>query len=209
MSRNSRSSTAADGDSNPCDVERRRFVPGGDGAVERPDGGRRDRRQPPRQLLAADVEVASASSSSVGARPCLASSSEIAALDVAGPAADRPRHPVELAQPVVDGTADAGRGERLELHASVGLEPLDGVDQAEHPGADQIAGIDARRQAGADTAGDELHERRVVDDQVIARRRCSCGAASVSQCIARSGSSGTMLMLEGGPRDRRHGAGRG
>jgi hypothetical protein len=91
-------------------------------------------------------------------------------LDLARPAADRPRHPVELAEPVVDRAADARRGERLELHAPVGLEAIDGVDQSEHSGADQVAGIDAVRQTGADTTGDELDERRVVHDQVVARR---------------------------------------
>ena len=157
---------------------RGRFVPVVDGSVERTDGGGGDRGQPPRQLLGTDVEVGG--QLFVGGRPTvLGLELGDRPLDVAGPAPNRPRNPVELAQSVVDGTADAGRGERLELHAPVGLEPLDGVDQPEHPGADQIAGIDARRQAGTDAAGDELHERRVVDDQVVARRRCSCGAASV------------------------------
>ena len=169
MSRNSRSSRAADGDSNPWESSAAGSCPWSMARSSGPDGGRRDRCQPPRQLLAADVEVGR--HLLVGGRPAvLGLELGDRALDVARPAADRPRHPVELTQPVVDGAADTGRGERLELHASVGLEPLDGVDQAEHPGADQITGIDARRQAGADTAGDELHERRVVDDQVITRR---------------------------------------
>ena len=92
-------------------------------------------------------------------------------LDLAGPAAHRPRHPVERAQPVEDRAADARHGERLELHAALGVEALDGVDQAEHAGADEVARIDAVRQAGADTTGDELHQRRVVHDQVVAGRR--------------------------------------
>jgi hypothetical protein len=85
-------------------------------------------------------------------------------------------------------------GERLELDAAPRVEPLDRVDEAEHPGADEVARIDARRQAGADTTGDELHQRRVVHDEVLARG----GLRRFSQrvhCICRSGSSGTMLML--------------
>ena len=68
-------------------------------------------------------------------------------LDLAGAAAHRARHPVELAQPVVDRAPDAWHGERLELDPALGIEPFDGIDQAEHAGADQIARVDAARQA--------------------------------------------------------------
>ena len=91
------------------------------------------------------------------------------ALDLAGSAAYRPRHPVELAQAVVDGAPDARRGERLELHTALGIEAIDGVDQTEHAGADEVARVDAARQSGTDTTGDELDERRVVHDQVVTR----------------------------------------
>ncbi len=80
-------------------------------------------------------------------------------LDTAGTAADRSRHPVELAQTVVDRTADTRHGKRLELDPAFGIEPLDRVDQAEHTRADEISRVDTRGQAGADTAGDELHQR--------------------------------------------------
>ena len=115
----------------------------------------------------------SASSASVGDRPVRASSSAIARSTSLRPCPHRPRHPVELAQPVVDRPADPRRGERLELHAALRIEALDGVDQPEHPGADQVARVDARRQPGADTTGDELDERRVRDDQVVAGRRAA------------------------------------
>ena len=92
-------------------------------------------------------------------------------LDAARPAAHRSRHPVELAEPVVHRTADARHGERLELHATLGIETFDGVDQAEHARADEVARVDARRQAGTHTTGDELDQRRVVDDQVLASGR--------------------------------------
>ena len=99
------------------------------------------------------------SSSSVGRPTVLGLQFGDRPLDVAGPAANRPRNPVELAQSVVDRAADPWRGEGLELHASGRIEPLDRVDEPEHPGADQVAGIDAGRQAGTDTAGDELDQR--------------------------------------------------
>ena len=56
-----------------------------------------------------------------------------------------------------------------------GIEPLDGVDQPEHPGADEVARVDARRETGADAAGDELDERGVRDDEVVSAPM-SCGA---------------------------------
>ena len=87
--------------------------------------------------------------------------------------ADRTRHPVELAQAVVDRAPDARRGERLELHPALGIEPLDGVDQPEYAGADEVARVDAGRQSGADAAGDELDERGIRDDEVITRRRAA------------------------------------
>ena len=52
-----------------------------------------------------------------------------------------------------------------------GVEPLDSIDEAEHARTDEIARIDAVGQAGTDTAGDELDQRRVVDDQAIAGHR--------------------------------------
>ena len=129
--------------------------------------------------FAADVEVGRPARRRWAPGRCLCLELGDRPLDLACPAAHRPRHPVELAQPVVDRAADAGRGERLELHAAVGLEPLDGVDQPEHAGADQIAGIDAR------SAGRRRHGRRRTSRAANSGRsggrgtRCSCGAASV------------------------------
>ena len=65
--------------------------------------------------------------------------------------------------PRMRGTANVSN-----LTPRVGVEALDGVDQAEHAGADQVAGVDAVGQAGTDTAGDELHQRRVVHDDAVA-----------------------------------------
>ena len=92
-------------------------------------------------------------------------------LDLASPAAHRPRHPVERSQAIEDRATDARYGERLELDTAFGIEPLDGIDEAEHAGTDQVARVDAVGQAGADTAGDELDERRVVDDEAVAGDR--------------------------------------
>jgi hypothetical protein len=92
-------------------------------------------------------------------------------LDAARPAANRPRHPVELAQAVVHRPTDPWHRERLELDTSFRIEPFDRVDQAEDAGADQVTGVDARREARADTTGDELDQRRVVDDQVVSGGR--------------------------------------
>ena len=61
-----------------------------------------------------------------------------------------------------------GHRERLELDLAVGVEPLDRADQPEEAVRDEILLVDVRRQARSDAAGDELHERRVGQDQPVA-----------------------------------------
>ena len=95
------------------------------------------------------------------------------ALDLLRPGAHRAGYPIELPQPVVDRSADAGHRERLELDAALEVEPLDRIDQSEHTRADEVTGIDTGGKPGADPTGDELDERRVVHDQVIAGGRVS------------------------------------
>jgi hypothetical protein len=83
----------------------------------------------------------------------------------ARPRANRTGHPVERPQAVEDRTADARHGVRLELHAMIGIEFVDCVHQPEHARAHEIGRVDRLRQTGAETAGHELHETRVVDDE--------------------------------------------
>ena len=153
-------------------AQRSRLGPEVERPLERADRRRGDRGQPLPQGVSWDGEVggdlgvvrrASVRRLEIGDGP----------LDLPCPRPHRARHPVQLAQAVVDGAADPWRGERLELHRPLRIEALDGVDQPEHARADEIARIHRVRQPGTDATGDELDERGVRDDQMIASRRAA------------------------------------
>ena len=91
------------------------------------------------------------------------------ALDLARASPHGPRHPVERAQLVDDRAADTCHSEGLELDLAVRVEPLDRADQAEQPVRDEVLLVDVRGKARADAAGDELHERRVREDEPVAK----------------------------------------
>ena len=56
------------------------------------------------------------------------------------------------------------------LIVAVGVEALDRADQPEQPVRDEVLLVDVRRQAAPKPPGDELHERRVGEDQAVAER---------------------------------------
>ena len=60
---------------------------------------------------------------------------------------------------------------RLELDRALDVELLDRVDETEDPVGHEVGLLDVRRQADADPAGDVFDERRVVQDQALARGR--------------------------------------
>ena len=137
--------------------------------VERRHRGARDLEQAAVELLARDAHLgrdllvgrrAHQRALEVGDRP----------LDLTGARADRPRHPVERAELVDDRTLDPDDRVGLELDLAVRVVPLDRADQAQQTVGDEILLVDVRRQARAETAGDELHERRVREDQAVAER---------------------------------------
>ena len=90
-------------------------------------------------------------------------------LDVTGLRADRARHPVERAQLVDDRALDPGDGEGLELDLAVEVVALDRADQADQAVGDQVALLDVGGQPGGHPAGHVLDERRVRDDEALAR----------------------------------------
>ena len=107
----------------------------------------------------------------VGRRACsFASSSRDRALDLARARAHRARHPVHRAQLVDDRALDPRDRVRLELDVAVGVVALDRADQAEQPVRDEVAFVDVRGQPGAEPPGDVLDERRVRQDQPVAKR---------------------------------------
>ena len=93
------------------------------------------------------------------------------ALDLAGARADGTRHPVHRPQLVDDRALDPGDRVRLELHVAVGVVALDRADEAQQAVRDEVVLVHVRREAARDAAGDELHERRVREDQPVAQRR--------------------------------------
>ncbi len=105
-------------------------------------------------------------------------------LDLTGARAHRARHPVERAQLVDDRAPDARDRVRLELDLAIGIEPLDRPDQAEQPVRDEILLVDVRRQARPETAGDELDERRIGEDEPVPERLLA--GARPSSCDSRA-----------------------
>ena len=91
----------------------------------------------------------------------------MARLDAAALGTHRARHPVHRSQLVEDGAAHPRDGEGLELETALDVEAVDGVDEPEHAVADEIALIDGVGQPGGDTRCDVLHDRRVVDDELV------------------------------------------
>ena len=90
-------------------------------------------------------------------------------LDLAGPRADRARHPVERAQLVDDRALDARDRVGLELDLALEVEALDRADQADEPVGDEVGLVDVRGQPRRHAAGDVLDQRRVGDDEPLAR----------------------------------------
>ena len=96
----------------------------------------------------------------VGGRPALASF-ELGERLLHRPdlGANRAGHPVDAAQLVEDGALDTADGVGLELEATVGLELVDGVDQAEHAVAHEVRVLDVLGKADRDAARDVLDQR--------------------------------------------------
>ncbi len=89
------------------------------------------------------------------------------ALDLAGSRPDRSGDPVEGPQFVEDRPLDAVDGVGLELPSALGLELVDSVDEPERPVGHEIGRIDVAGQTRTESARDELHKRREVEDQTF------------------------------------------
>ena len=115
------------------------------------------------------IPTFAAISSSVGARPSLLSSSAIAR------SISRARERTER------GTQSSARSSSMiepliraiayvsNLMSRVGVVALDRAHQAEQPVRDEVALVDVRGQPGAEPAGDVLDERRILEDQPVAK----------------------------------------
>ena len=90
------------------------------------------------------------------------------ALNLTGAGSYRARHPIEGAQLVEDGALDPVHRIGLEFVAAGRFELVDGVDQPEGAVGDEVRRLHVARQARAQTAGDELDQRGIVEDQALA-----------------------------------------
>ena len=145
-----------------------RSAPDGDELVEGQDRDERDLRDDVVQLAPGDAE-------SLGhlllGRLSLQHRLEVGVrlLDLPRLEPDRPRDPVHRTELVDDGALDARDRVGLELVAAARFELREGVDEAEHAVADEVGLVHARGQARRDPARHVLHERGVVQDQLLAR----------------------------------------
>ena len=153
------------------DRARRRI---GHDMVEWPNVACGDVRQPLLQLLDTDVEMAGDFVFGWCTTECVLELGDCA-LHRTRPGAHRPRYPGEGPQAVEDRTADARHGVRLELHSMIGVEFVDRIHETKDAGAHEIGGVDRLRQTRRETAGNELDEARVVDDQPLARTGLTVG----------------------------------
>ena len=103
----------------------------------------------------------------VGAAPQLVLQLGVGAFDGPSLGPHRAGYPVDRAELVDDRPLDAADGVGLELEAAGRVELVDGVDEPEDPVADQVGLLDVLREARRDPAGDELDQRRVVQDQPL------------------------------------------
>ena len=137
--------------------------------VERGDRRPRDLEQRLLELLLGDRRARRRSPRRSGRAPACASSSAIArSMSRARARTERGTQSIERSSSMIDALDPRDRV-RLELDVALGVEALDRADQAEQPVGDEVALVDVRRQPAAEPAGDVLDERRVGEDQPVAR----------------------------------------
>ena len=88
-------------------------------------------------------------------------------VEVAGAAAYRAGGPVDAAQLVEDGAADAGGGVAGEGDAAVGVEPALRLDQGHHAGGGQVVAVHVGGDPAHGLAHDVADQRQVLADQLV------------------------------------------
>ena len=113
-----------------------------------------------------------------GERPSFWVSSPVGRADLHPQLLEPPRHPDRpalVAEVALDLADDRRGGVRRELDAALGVEPVDGLEQADRADLDQVL---ERLATVAEPAGAVLHQRQVQVDQPLAGRvagRLRCG----------------------------------
>jgi hypothetical protein len=143
------------------------LAPGGKDLVEGDEPYERDLGQRPAELALGHAELPG-ELAVVGRAPQLVLELRVP-LDGSGFGAHRSRHPVNGPELVDDGAPDARDRVGLELEPTRQVELLQGVDEAEDPVAHEVGLVDGRRQSRRHPAGHELDQRRVVQDEPLAR----------------------------------------
>jgi hypothetical protein len=83
------------------------------------------------------------------------------------PGADEPGDPVEVAEFVEDGAADAVGAVGLELDVAGGFEAIDGVHESEDARRGQVVDFDVLGEFGHQALGDEADDGEVLFDQGV------------------------------------------
>ena len=116
-------------------------------------------------------------SSSVGARCRRCSAAGDRGLNLLGTLALLARRPIQAAQAVENRTADFVFGVGFELYVVAGIEAIDGGDQAQRAGGDQVVQIHALWQPLVDSARDQAGlAADVPESSVRGLRRRSAGS---------------------------------
>ena len=136
--------------------------------VEREDRGVRDLEQAVLELLDGRLQLPGHLLVGGGALE-LRLELGVRLLDVAGAGSHGAGHPVQRPKLVDDRPLDSRDREGLELDLAVEVEALDRTDQADQAVGDQVALLDVGWEPRRHPAGDELDQRRVRDDEMLAR----------------------------------------
>ena len=87
--------------------------------------------------------------------------------DLLGALALLARRPVQAPQAVQDRAPDLVFGVGLQLDVVGGIEPVDGGDQPERSGRDQVVQVHAFRQPFVNAPRDQPHLRQVFENQAL------------------------------------------
>src|SRR6267378_1569321 len=96
-------------------------------------------------------------------------------LNLPGLAAQMARAPVQLTKTVQNGSANPEFRIGLELHVLAGVKFFHRIDQADHPGMDQIFERHLRRQSVMNSPGDVPDLRQMLEQQTLALLRIPDG----------------------------------
>ncbi len=120
-------------------------------------------------------------------------------LHLAGLGPGGARGPVHGPEFVEDGPPDADGGVALELDPLFGVEAVEGLDQPDHPGADQVVQLDGSGDPHGDPARDVLHHGQVVGQLPLTADGLGRGGSVLGVGLGGDGFTGLFGHAEAGP----------